>query len=77
VSRPPCSGDRTVSAGSSAPCCGTNRSRARTAEARRIPCDETKLIEKLRRIEALHAGATTDGERVAAADERILRNAEP
>lgn len=36
--------------------------------------DESKLIEKLRRIEALHAGATTDGERVAAAEakKRIL-----
>jgi hypothetical protein len=36
--------------------------------------DETKLIEKLRRIEALHAGATTEGERVAAAEalKRIL-----
>lgn len=32
--------------------------------------DESKLIEKLRRIEALHAGATTDGERVAAAEAR-------
>ncbi len=30
--------------------------------------DETALIEKLRRIEALHAGATTDGERIAAAE---------
>jgi hypothetical protein len=29
--------------------------------------DEHKLIEKLLRIEALHAGATTRGERVAAA----------
>ncbi len=28
--------------------------------------DEARLIEKLRRIEALHAGATTDGERDAA-----------
>jgi hypothetical protein len=36
--------------------------------------NESKLIEKLRRIEALHAGATTDGERVAAAEakKRIL-----
>ncbi len=35
--------------------------------------EEEKLVEKLRRIEALHAGATTDGERVAAerAKERI------
>lgn len=32
--------------------------------------DEAKLIEKLRRIEALHAGATTEGERVAAAEAR-------
>ena len=30
--------------------------------------DESKLIEKLRLIEALHAGATTAGERVAAAE---------
>ena len=30
--------------------------------------DESKLIEKLRLIEALHAGATTEGERVAAAE---------
>lgn len=30
--------------------------------------DETSLIEKLRRIEALHAGATTEGERIAAAE---------
>jgi hypothetical protein len=30
--------------------------------------DDAKLIEKLRRIEALHAGATTEGERVAAAE---------
>ncbi len=36
--------------------------------------DESKLIEKLRLIEALFAGAATDGERVAAkrARERIL-----
>lgn len=36
--------------------------------------DEAKLIEKLRRIEALHAGATTEGERIAAAEakKRIL-----
>jgi len=36
--------------------------------------DEASLIAKLRRIEALHAGATTDGERAAAgaARERIL-----
>ena len=36
--------------------------------------DESKLIEKLLRIEALHAGATTEGERLAAAAarERIL-----
>jgi hypothetical protein len=30
--------------------------------------DEAKLLEKLRLIEALFAGATTDGERVAAAE---------
>ena len=29
--------------------------------------DEAALLDKLRKIEALHAGATTDGERVAAA----------
>jgi hypothetical protein len=29
--------------------------------------EEEKLLEKLRKIEALHAGATTDGERDAAA----------
>lgn len=29
--------------------------------------DETALLEKLRKIEALHAGASTDGERGAAA----------
>ena len=29
--------------------------------------DEEELLEKLRKIEALHAGATTDGERTAAA----------
>lgn len=36
--------------------------------------DEARLFEKLARIEALYAGATTDGERVAAglARERIL-----
>jgi hypothetical protein len=36
--------------------------------------DEAKLIEKLRLIEALYAGATTDGERMAAgqARQRIL-----
>jgi len=28
--------------------------------------DEAALLDKLRKIEALHAGATTDGERVAA-----------
>jgi hypothetical protein len=32
--------------------------------------DESSLIEKLRRIEALHAGATTEGERIAAAEAR-------
>jgi hypothetical protein len=38
------------------------------------PVDEAKLMEKLRLIEALYAGAATDGERVAAerARERIL-----
>lgn len=37
--------------------------------------DETRLKEKLRLIEALYAGATTDGERTAAAEarERIRR----
>lgn len=29
--------------------------------------DETALLEKLRKIEALHVGATTEGERLAAA----------
>lgn len=33
-----------------------------------MPTDEQKLIEKLRRIEALFAGTTFEGERVAAAD---------
>ena len=32
--------------------------------------DEARLLEKLGRIEALHAGATTPGERSAAADAR-------
>jgi hypothetical protein len=32
--------------------------------------DETRLLEKLRAIEALFAGATTDGERTAAAEAR-------
>jgi hypothetical protein len=32
--------------------------------------DEAALIEKLRKIEALHAGATTVGERVAASEAR-------
>jgi len=32
--------------------------------------DEQNLIEKLRRIEALYAGATTPGERIAAANAR-------
>lgn len=32
--------------------------------------DEAKLLEKLRAIEALFAGATTPGERAAAADAR-------
>lgn len=37
--------------------------------------DEARLIEKLRLIEALYAGATTDGEKVAAerAKQRILK----
>ena len=37
--------------------------------------DEAKLIEKLRLIEALHAGTTFDGEKVAAerAKDRILK----
>ena len=30
--------------------------------------EHTKLLDKIRRIEALHAGAATDGERNAAAD---------
>jgi hypothetical protein len=32
--------------------------------------DEAKLLDTLRRIEALFAGATTDGERIAAAEAR-------
>jgi hypothetical protein len=32
--------------------------------------DEAKLLDKLRLIEALFAGATTDGERIAAAEAR-------
>jgi hypothetical protein len=32
--------------------------------------DEKRLLERLRAIEALHAGATTDGERTAAAEAR-------
>jgi hypothetical protein len=32
--------------------------------------DEAKLLEKLRRIEALHAGASTPGEREAASEAR-------
>ena len=32
--------------------------------------DEAKLIERLRRVEALHAGATTEGEAAAAASAR-------
>jgi hypothetical protein len=38
--------------------------------------DETRLIERLRSIEALHAGATTPGERAAAARgrERLLEH---
>lgn len=47
--------------------------------------DESRLLEKLRRIEALHAGATTVGEREAAAEARRriqdrlagLRDADP
>lgn len=40
--------------------------------------DEGKLLEKLRRIEALHAGAATPGERNAAAEarQRILNRLE-
>jgi len=40
----------------------------------RFPMDEVRLIENLRLIEALHAGATTEGEKVASerANERIL-----
>lgn len=34
------------------------------------PVDEDKLLEKLRLIEALFAGATTDGERIAAGEAR-------
>ncbi len=34
------------------------------------PDDERRLLEKLRRIEALFAGATTEGERSAAAEAR-------
>jgi hypothetical protein len=34
------------------------------------PMDEAKLREKLAKIEALFAGATTDGERIAAAEAR-------
>ena len=39
-----------------------------------ITVDEAKLIERLRLVEALHAGATTKGEKIAAerARERIL-----
>jgi hypothetical protein len=32
--------------------------------------DEQRLLDKLRRIEALHAGAKTDGERLAAGEAR-------
>ena len=39
--------------------------------------DESKLIEKLRRIEALHAGATTEGERLAAAAARAAQAIAP
>jgi hypothetical protein len=34
------------------------------------PFDESRLLEKLRAVEALFAGATTDGERAAAAEAR-------
>lgn len=44
-------------------------SRARTGYRRR-DMEEAKLREKLARIEALFSGATTDGERVAAAEAR-------
>jgi hypothetical protein len=47
----------------------------RFADDRRLgTVDESKLLQKLRDLEALFAGATTDGERVAAgtARERIL-----
>ena len=54
--------------------CGENPSRALTVLRggpslwhRSIVFDEATLLDKLRKIEALHAGATTDGERVAAA----------
>lgn len=45
-----------------------------SAEGEESILNEAKLIEKLRRIEALHAGATTAGERMAAeqARQRIL-----
>lgn len=47
--------------------------------------EEARLLDKLRRIEALHAGATTPGERTAAAEARrriterlsSLRQADP
>ena len=42
--------------------------------AESAPVDESKLLQRLRDLEALLAGATTDGERVAAgtARERVL-----
>jgi hypothetical protein len=40
------------------------------SDYRRIAMDEAKLREKLARIEALFSGATTEGERVAAAEAR-------
>lgn len=46
----------------------------RAPEASQVCMDETRLIEKLRLIETLFSGATTEGERVAAdrARQRIL-----
>jgi hypothetical protein len=40
------------------------------AVVRTGPMDEARLLDKLRLIEALFAGATTDGERIAAAEAR-------
>jgi hypothetical protein len=56
-----------------------------TLEESHVMDDESKLLEKLRRIEALHAGAATAGERDAAAEARRriqarllgLRDADP